>query len=173
MKKSLALVGIAIAGILASACSSSSSSSEAPLAEKCAGGLSEECLEGATWNLNGLYAPSEDGSYQLSTHAFSSPSVLVFTSDKKAGKLFSLTYSTDPSVENIQGGEDSGVWSIENGALRLQFDNFGTFHMDTTMQINATIGTLGSSISLNLGGKILHNKAIAEGGIEIFTAVEK
>lgn len=172
MKKSCILVGIALAGMLVSACSSSSSS-EASLAEKCASGLTEECLEGATWNLNGLYYQKEDGSYQLATHAFSSPSILVFKSSKKEGKQFSLTYSTDPSIEGVQGGEDSGSWSMENGILRLQFASFGTLHMDTTMQINATIGTLDAATSLNLGGKILHKAVIAESGIEIFTAVEK
>ena len=157
MKKSCILVGIALAGMLVSACSSSSSS-EASLAEKCASGLTEECLEGATWNLNGLYYQKEDGSYQLATHAFSSPSILVFKSSKKEGKQFSLTYSTDPSIEGVQGGEDSGSWSVENGILRLQFASFGT---------------LDAATSLNLGGKILHKAVIAESGIEIFTAVEK
>ena len=173
MKKSFAVVtGIAVAGMLFSACSSSSSSSEASLAEKCANGVSEECLEGATWNMNGLYLQTEDGSYQLATHPFSSPSILVFNSSKKEGKTFSLTYSSDPSVEGVGGQEDSGKWAVENGTLTLQFDHFGSLHTDSTKVIPATIVNLDSAIALNLGGKILHT-TISELGIEIFTGVEK
>lgn len=173
MKKSFALVGIAVAGMLFSACSSSSSSSsDASLAEKCAKGVTEECLEGATWNMNGLYNQQEDGSYQLITHPFANPSILVFNSSKKEGKTFSLTYSSDPSVEGVGGQEDSGKWAVENGTLTLQFDHFGSLHTDSTKVIPATIVNLDSAIALNLGGKILHT-TISEPGIEIFTGVEK
>ncbi len=172
MKKSLALMGIALAGMLFSACSSSSSSSsEASLAEKCANGVSEECLEGATWNMYGLYYPNADGSYTL-LHGFSNPSQLVFNSSKKEGKTFSLTYSLDPSIEGVGGLEDSGEWSVENGTLRLEFGRVGSLHTDTTKVISATIVSLDSAVALNLGGKVLHT-TISEAGVEIFKGVEK
>ena len=175
MKKSFALVGIAVAGMLFSACSSSSSSSsDASLAEKCANGVTEECLEGATWNMNGLYNQQEDGSYQLITHPFANPSILVFNSSKKEGKTFSLTYSSDPMVEGVGGMEDSGEWSVDNGTLTLQFGRGGSLHTDTTKLIHATIVYLDNAVALNLNSakRILHT-TISEPGIEIFTGVEK
>lgn len=169
MKKSFVLVGIAIAGMLFSACSSSSSG-EASLAEKCANGVTEECLEGATWNMNAFYN-STDGETFTAYQKLSTPSTLVFNKDK----TFSLTYSTDVAVnsENMcLGDEESGNWSLAGNALTMNF-TFGCILGASSETVSTTLSllTVDSLPALNFGVNKIHQTGLP--GYEIFTGVEK
>lgn len=170
MKK---LIGLASALSLAAfltACSSSSSS-DASLAEECSSGLSANCLTAAaSWNLNATY--SDTNGTVMSN--LSSPTTIIF---KKDG--FNVTYSMDPKVDGdnlLKGETDDGTWTLENGSLTLQFNKVSnTTNGGSTKVLSPIVKTLpdGSvGLVLGLNTAALHTTA-ANPFIEIYTGIEK
>lgn len=170
MKK---LIGIASALSLAAllAACSSSSSSEASLAEECSNGVSANCLTAAaSWNLNALY---QDDLGQVMA-SLTSPTSIVF---KKDG--FNVTYSMDPKVDGdnlLKGETDDGTWTFENGKLTLQFSHISnTTNGGSTKVLSPAIvtlqdGSVGLVLGLNMAA--LHTTA-ANPFVEIYTGIEK
>ncbi len=167
MKKTFAILGAALSLSLF-ACSSSSSGPS--LAEKCEKGVTENCLEGATWNMNAFYN-SEDGVTFTVYHALSSPTSIVFNEDK----TFNLTYSSDVAINSDNaclGGEENGNWSLNGSSLTMNF-TFGCLlgSNGTTVSLTPAVLTLDGQTSLNIGVNKIHTTGVP--GYEIFTGVEK
>lgn len=129
MKKSF--FAVVAAGVCATAllvgCGDSSSSPSKSRVQKCANGLTDECLIG-TWNMEGLV------NMQAMPHAIrpafdyaSAPGKLVF----KADGTLEFSYPTNAPADLMADADClaiKGSWSIEGGALKVRnvtqnFDN--------------------------------------------------
>ncbi len=125
---------VAVAGFcsvaLLSGCGDSSSSPSKSRVQKCANGLSEECLVG-TWNLNGLVdlqtSPRE---IRVAFDYTAAPGKLVFNSD---GTL-EFSYPANAPAEFTSDADCvtlKGSWSVEAGALKIRnvIQNFDNIQM--------------------------------------------
>lgn len=180
MKKSFALLGaisfaVLSTGLFASCSSSSSSGGGKSLAEKCANGITEECLESATWSMDAFYLTA-DGFTFTAVHKLSSPTTIEFKNDKKEGKTFELKYSSDPAVNGNNeglGGEENGVWSLEGNMLTMNF-KFGDILGSNFETIQTTLFLVSldsATTAINFGANTIQKTGFP--GYEIFTGVEK
>ena len=179
MKKSFALLGaisfaVLSAGLFAS-CSSSSSGGGKSLAEKCAGGVTDECLESATWSMDAFYLTSDGVTFTVA-HKLSTPTTIEFKSDKKDGKTFELKYSSDAAINGNNdglGGEESGSWSIEGNVLTMNF-KFGDIlgsNFETVQTALPLVALDSATTAINFGANSIHKTGFP--GYEIFTGIEK
>lgn len=157
MRKLFILISI-VAILLFTNCSDSSgNSSSKTLAEKCANGMSAECIEGS-WAMNGFYVKA-DTTYSIS-ESISPADTLIFTEDGK----FEMHYTSD-IVTNAcnEGNIDYGTWSVTNSVLTLKFTtgNCSLGSTGATRTLNAA--TL-STTQFNMGGLYFHTAYTSVGG---------
>lgn len=179
MKKSFVLAGMMSLAMFLGACSSDSNSGSKSLAEKCEKGVSESCLEGATWLMNAFYTLSEDGSYvsvqDLKSGGVASPSTLTFEEDGSFTLINSKSLYLN-SEGTCLGEEEAGTWSVSGGQLTMNF-TMGCMLGSVGYSFTSTpsIVDINGSTALNLGGSYLYKDAPIAGYVlyEIFTGVER
>lgn len=151
--KKVILTAIAAAGLcFLTACSDDP---EPTIAEKCTGGLTEDCLVG-TWNLN--YIENAQDKSKIVDFGLT-PSTLVFTDDGK----FEFTNTTSPNSEmagrGCAGEKTYGTWAIEGASLKIvvtmprcQEPEIGTYTTTPTLTVT----------DLNLNTVVFHNNDISD-----------
>ena len=117
------LAALAVSSMFAfTACSDDESES---LADKCSGGLNEDCLEG-TWNLDAIALKSDPNTVLVSFK--SNPSKLTFNSDG----TFSYTFSSSLTGSECAGVTNYGKWDVLNETqLQLKATNGDCFKSNT------------------------------------------
>ena len=180
MKKSFVLAGMISISMFLSACSSESNSGSKSLAEKCEKGVTESCLEGATWSMNAFYTIDEGNTAysvvkELKSGGVASPSTLTFEEDGSFTLINSRSLYLN-SEGTCLGEEEAGTWSVSGGQLTMNF-TMGCMlgSMGYSFTSTPTIIDLNGSTALNLGGSYIYKDAPIAGYnlYEVFTGVER
>ncbi|MCK9182111.1 MAG: lipocalin family protein [Fibrobacteraceae bacterium] len=161
MRKSFILVGIMAVLFFTNCSDSSGSSPSKTLAEKCANGMSAECIEGS-WAMKGFYVKT-DTTYSIS-EPISPADELIFTEDGK----FEMHYTSDIVTNACNDGNiDYGTWSVTNSVLTLKFTtgNCSLGSKGTTLDLKAAAL---STTQFNMGGKYFHEAYTSVGGTIIY-----
>ena len=165
--KKIVIPGLLLSSLcLFGACSDDASES---IADKCANGLSEECLVG-TWKLDAI--KTKNGAGTLFDYS-ASPSTLTFTDDGK----FTFTFTTSTTVgemtsQGCAGTNTYGTWDITGAALKITMGRSDCHETGTYKNVVPTI----NEFELNLTTVVFHtgdltDSLYVDNAAEVFTRV--
>ena len=153
--KKIILTAVAAASLcILSACSSDEP--EPTMAEKCANGLSEDCLVG-NWNLQAVKTLDLSA---VHIDFGTTPSTLEFTKDGK----FHFVFTTDPHKSEMAGNGCGGTnvygnWEINNMTLKLKIGITDCLTTGETFTLTPTI----NDRSLNFNMVVFHANDMTDG----------
>ena len=154
--KKIFLTAIAAASLcFLSACSDDP---EPTIAEKCSGGLSEDCLVG-TWNLKAIQTLGDETTAITYVDFGATPSTLVFTDDGK----FEFTYTTNATVSEMAGDgcggtKSYGSWEIAGVTLKIKIGRTDCQETGRSYTVTPTI----TPTSLNLNMLLFHENDMTD-----------
>lgn len=149
--------------------------------ELCKTGLSDECLAGGTWKMDGATEITDFGGDTLYTinanHKFNPPATIFFGEDHS----FTFTYPPQSTMlASCYEGTTRGSWKISGGMLELKTTIGNTCFYPKTWKDKSTIKFAKGNIELNIHGIFflnseMENADLAEKGrtTEIFYISEQ